>query len=83
MMAGLPVIASNFPEIMKIVEKEKVGITVDPDSAEEIAAAANRFLEDRAFYTACKENTQKARLKYNWENERKLYLQVFHDLRKR
>lgn len=39
MICGLPVIASDFPEIHKVVAKNKCGILVDPMDVEEISKA--------------------------------------------
>lgn len=38
-MAGLPVVASNYPGMGKFVTDNKMGITCDPESAEGISAA--------------------------------------------
>ncbi|NJL72924.1 MAG: glycosyltransferase family 4 protein [Candidatus Competibacteraceae bacterium] len=38
LMAGLPVIASNFPGMIDVVERNEVGICVDPENVDEIAA---------------------------------------------
>jgi glycosyltransferase involved in cell wall biosynthesis len=46
--AGLPVVASNFPGMIEIVEGEEVGLCVDPESPRAIAAAINMILDDDA-----------------------------------
>jgi glycosyltransferase involved in cell wall biosynthesis len=39
MLAGLPILCSNFPAWRDLIEKEQVGLCVPPDDAEQIAAA--------------------------------------------
>lgn len=46
LMAGLPVVASNFPEITKVVKELKCGLTVDPDDLDAIESAINKILSD-------------------------------------
>ena len=43
---GLPVIASNFPGMIDIVEKNEVGLCVDPEDTESIGKAIARMLDD-------------------------------------
>jgi glycosyltransferase involved in cell wall biosynthesis len=70
MAAGLPVIASDFPEIAKIVQGAKCGALVDPDKSPDLIAeiikdwwsnpAIPRLLGNNGF--------QAARQKFHWEN---------------
>jgi glycosyltransferase involved in cell wall biosynthesis len=70
MMMGLPVIAPNYPGIQKIVDGEKVGISVDPGNIHQIADAVNRLSEDENLYNTSRENGLRLSLeKYNWEIE--------------
>jgi glycosyltransferase involved in cell wall biosynthesis len=46
MMAGLPVVASNFPGMIEVVEKNLVGICVDPTDPKAIADAINTILSN-------------------------------------
>jgi len=50
LMAGLPVIASNFPGMIEVVEKNGVGYCADPEDPAAIAAAINRALSDDDAY---------------------------------
>jgi glycosyltransferase involved in cell wall biosynthesis len=67
LMAGLPVVASDFPEIRKIVHQYQVGFCVDPENIDEIAAKINQFLTQKDLYQAYKGNALKAAQFLNWE----------------
>ncbi|MCE2681688.1 MAG: glycosyltransferase family 4 protein [Flavobacteriia bacterium] len=70
MASGLPVIGSNFPLWKEIIEKNKCGICIDPESPEEIAQAI-KYLEDHP--DVAKEmganGKRIVRQKYNWAAE--------------
>lgn len=69
---GLPVIGSNFPGMLDVIEKNHVGVCVNPESEDEIAAAINRVLGDDALYRQLSENAfRAAQEKYCYEVEGK------------
>jgi glycosyltransferase involved in cell wall biosynthesis len=71
---GLPIIGSNFGHIANLIEREKVGMTVDPENPKEIATAILALLDDREKHFKYSKNGIKAvDEKYNWQQmERKL-----------
>lgn len=70
LMAGLPVIASDFPGMIDVVEKNDVGVCADPEDAAAIANAINRVLADEADYERMAANALRvAREKYCYEIE--------------
>lgn len=46
MQAGLPVVASDFPQVRQVVEESGAGLTVDPLDPQAIAAAIRTYLDD-------------------------------------
>jgi glycosyltransferase involved in cell wall biosynthesis len=81
MAAGLAIIASNFPSWKEIVEKENVGVTVDPRDVREIALAIDFLLENPNFLNAVRENGTKAvRERFNWEVEKEGLLTLYGSL---
>jgi glycosyltransferase involved in cell wall biosynthesis len=80
MMAGVPVVACEFPEIKKVVEGEGIGLCVDSHDPTSIASAVNYMLEHPDFVEECKRNCMKAKDKYNWELEQKKLLDVYQKL---
>jgi glycosyltransferase involved in cell wall biosynthesis len=77
MNAGLPVIASNFPELEKTVLGHEIGYTFDPESPEDIAKAARFILDDPEKARAMHDNALQAASLYNWGNESKKLLEIY------
>ncbi len=67
--AGIPVIASNLPQMKRIIEEYKVGIIVDPSDAVSLSAELRKFYEDEAAYAEFKKNCAKAAEELNWQKE--------------
>ena len=83
MVAGLPVIASNFPLWKEIIEGNNCGICVNPLEPKEIAKAVEYLIKHPEEARKMGENGRKAVLeKYNWENESKKLLEVYEELTK-
>jgi glycosyltransferase involved in cell wall biosynthesis len=80
MNAGLPVIASAFPELEKIILSHEVGLTFDPSDPEDIARAARRILDDAEKWERMRKNAVRASRLYNWENESRKLLQIYESL---
>lgn len=81
MAGGLPVIASNFEMWKDIIEKENVGLCVDPFNPKEVAAAAE-FIRDNPDEAAkMSENGRRLILeKYNWQIEEQKLLSLYEQL---
>jgi len=79
-MAGLPVIASNYPDMGKFVTENKMGITCDPESSESIIAAINTLVSDPELREKFAEGARIARTKFNWANEQKKLLEIYSQL---
>jgi glycosyltransferase involved in cell wall biosynthesis len=71
LMAGLPVVASDLPEIARVARdgNPPVGEVFDPLSPESIAAAIKRVLEDEDIQARRAEARRLAREKHNWDIE--------------
>lgn len=68
--AGLPVLAPNFPGMLDLVERQELGLCVDPESVEAIAAGMRRLLFDDAFRERCAANALRlAEERYCYEVE--------------
>jgi len=69
-LAKLPVIASNFPGMRNLVERNGLGLLVDPESPEQIAEAIDRLASDRELFQRMAQRAGEfARTTYNWQME--------------
>ena len=80
MMAGIPAVGSDFPEISRVINDAEFGLTVDPENPEQIAEAVQRLLNDEALHRQCQENACRSRKKYCWENQVSGLLEVYREL---
>ncbi len=74
-MAEIPVVVSNLPQMKEIVEKYEVGKVVNIDSPKSLIAAIQQLTEDENLYKKLKENCRVASQELNWENEVKNLLE--------
>jgi glycosyltransferase involved in cell wall biosynthesis len=79
-MAGTPVVASDLPEIRKVVDSYEVGLLVDPEDTGAIAESINRLLEDDALYHRFRKNTRKAARECNWAVQEPKLLRLYAEL---
>jgi glycosyltransferase involved in cell wall biosynthesis len=78
MAAGIPVIASDFTNISKIVKEADCGILVDPTDAEDVADAVVYLVEHPEEAKRMGENGRKAvEEKYNWEKMEEKLLELY------
>lgn len=78
MRAGIPVIATDFPNWVKIVEKENCGICVNPSDKKQITEAIGYLVSNPIIAKMMGNNGKQAiQTKYNWDiqlnNLEKLY----------
>ena len=78
--AGLPVIASNFPEMKKIIKQYEIGSTFDPSQPQDIARVAQEVLSNSKRLQQMRKNTFAAAKDYNWENESDKLLKLYQTL---
>ena len=82
MACGLPVVASNFPEISGVVKEADCGMLVDPTDVDEIADAIVYLLEHPEDAERMGENGRRAvGEKYNWEKMEERLLELYGGLR--
>ncbi len=77
---GIPVVASNFPDLKMVVEDNKIGTTFNPDSPLDIAEKINTILNDDELLRLFKSNTHNLKDKYKWENEQTKLLALYKEL---
>ncbi|MDB4470710.1 glycosyltransferase [Deltaproteobacteria bacterium] len=80
LLAGLPVITSNFPELKCVVEKFNVGGTFDPTSPQQISDAVNGVFSDKGMSNRLASAQKRILIDYSWENEEKKLLSAYESL---
>lgn len=81
MLAGIPIVASDFPLWREILDKYECGILVDPHDKHAIANACQQLLADQNMAKRMGENGRAAVLKYfNWEQEQIKLLDFYQSL---
>jgi len=76
-MGGLPVVASDFPEIRAIVTADDIGVLVDPDDVEAIRQALARLIEDQAYRQQLADNARRARNHLDWASQAPKLLDLY------
>ena len=79
--AGLPVIASDLPEIRRIIDGYKIGVIIPSHEPQAIASVLNKVIQDAATNAIWKENLKKAAVELTWDSEREVLLSVFQNAR--
>ena len=77
LMAGLPVVVSDFPVMARFVRKYDIGEIVDEKSPQSIADGVNRLLQDKDRYNQIKANIKEFQKDFAWDRQaetlKKLY----------
>lgn len=68
-MAEIPVIVSNLPQMKEIVEKYDVGFVIDIDNKVDLISALKELSDDSSLYKSKKQNCHIASHELNWEKE--------------
>ena len=81
MVAGIPVIASDFPILKNIIEKEKCGLCVNSLDTQEIANAINYLFKNDNESRAMGERGKRAVIdSYNWGIEEKKLFKIYREV---
>jgi glycosyltransferase involved in cell wall biosynthesis len=78
--AGVPVVASRFPELSRYVDGLGLGRTFDPESPLDIAAAVNALLDDPGALARARANVARAAAGLTWEAESRVLLEIYAGL---
>lgn len=81
MAAGLTVVASNFPFMRRIIEKNSIGYLVDPFDIRDIRNILEETLNKKEFdIELSRKSRDLIRNKYNWEIELKKLMYFYDDI---
>ena len=65
-----PVIASDVPEMRKLIERYRIGLVCEPGNPNSLSECIRKMKDDRTFYQQCKNNMQTAKQELCWEKEK-------------
>jgi len=77
MACGTPVVVSNIPPLVEVVGR--AGLTVDPYSVEQLAAAMLRVLTDPALREELRNRGLRRAAQFTWETAARKTLAVYND----
>jgi glycosyltransferase involved in cell wall biosynthesis len=79
-MAGLPIIASNLPEIRKLVLEHDLGLLVPSGDIIELASAVRSLVDDSHMRQKLGRNAVLAAQQLNWEGQEEALLTLYKDI---
>jgi len=77
-MAEIPVIVSNLPQMKEIVDKYDVGYAVEFENKDELISAIKKLTEDNNLYASKKQNCRIASQELNWEKRLPAFLRLYN-----
>jgi glycosyltransferase involved in cell wall biosynthesis len=79
--AGLPVVASDFPDLSRVLQGKDVGVVCSPDDPKSIAAAIEKVLGWP--HESVREKARKLATEFTWEREGERLVQVYEKIASR
>jgi glycosyltransferase involved in cell wall biosynthesis len=80
LMAGLPVVASDLPEVGAVVRKYEVGLTVTPDDVVSVAAGLQKLVDQPELRSTMAARTPGVFDEYSWENGKEKFTEIYSKL---
>ncbi len=80
MHAGIPVVASDFPELRKVVIGQEIGDVFDPDEPRDIGRSIAKIIENEDLMQKYRLNSISSSRKYNWGEQSKKLQSMYIDL---
>ena len=77
LQAGLPVLISSMPEVVKLNDEYKFAVVIDQVTPKEIALAINEMFKSEKHYLSIVKNAEKAAQALNWKSEEAKLIPVF------
>ncbi|MDD2134842.1 glycosyltransferase family 4 protein [Pseudomonas kurunegalensis] len=80
LIAGLPIVATNLPEIRKVVDTYGVGLLLNGKDTQALATAVKCLVENPAMRKTMAGNSERAALKLNWEEQEYKLVEMYNQL---
>lgn len=83
LIAGLPIVATNLPEIRKVVEKHEVGLLLNGKDIQALATAVKTLVDNPDMRKVMAGNSDRAALELNWEEQENKLVELYNQLLRR
>lgn len=80
LMAGLPVLASDLPEIRKVIQGFDVGTVVNPADRAALVKRIQGMVDDKQARQRWRANAPRVFETFNWESASQRFIQTYQDL---
>ena len=68
-LTGVPVLASNLPQMKKVIDEYKIGVYADPKNLDDVTSSLKKLFYDNDFVNQLKINSRSAAKELNWDKE--------------
>ena len=82
LIAGLPVVATDFPEIRRIVRNNNVGLLVPANDSSSLAEALNQLVTDFKLRSTFGTNARSTAITLNWEEQESRLVDLYKTILK-
>jgi glycosyltransferase involved in cell wall biosynthesis len=79
--AGIPILASDLPEIRSMVQGQQIGLVGDMSTPEKLAVLVDEFFSDEQQLALWRANIAQAGKRICWEEEEKKLVEIYEALR--
>lgn len=80
---GLPIIASDFPEMRKLIQKFDMGILVNQENFKEVANAVASLVESNELHSYYSNNSRRAfQEELNWDKESQKLINLYAEIKR-
>lgn len=80
LIAGLPVIATDLPEIRRIVSEHDIGLLVRSGDEQQLIAGLTRLVKDPLLCARLRENALQSARRLNWEQQEHLLVKLYRNV---
>lgn len=79
--AGLPILASDLPELRRLVHEQQIGLVADLSSGSRLTQAISEFFSDDSQLQAWRSNLEKVRQEMSWQREGEVLKRIYEGVR--
>ena len=80
--AGVPILASDLPEVKKIIEGYNIGCISPDHNVKNLATLMNKMIDNKEMRLTWKKNLKAASQELNWDHEKSKLLSIFTSIDK-